>query len=47
MIDFILNVFICVSISIFGISYIFGFLDELTKIEYTRQLCGLVYTSQD
>lgn len=38
MIDFILNVFIVVSISIFGISYIFGFLDELTKIEYTIQL---------
>ena len=37
MIDFILLVFIGVSISVFGISYIFGFLDELTKIEYTIQ----------
>ena len=37
MIDFILLVFIGVSISVFGISYIFGFLDELTKIEYGIQ----------
>ncbi len=35
--DFILHVFIGVSISVFGISYIFGFLDELTKIEYGIQ----------
>lgn len=36
--DFILNIFICVSISIFGVGYLFGLLDELTKIEYTIQL---------
>ena len=35
--DFILQVFIGVSISVFGISYLFGFLDELTKIEYNIQ----------
>lgn len=37
MIDFILLVFIGISISVFGISYIFGILDELTKIEYAIQ----------
>ena len=31
--DFILHVFI----SVFGISYLFGFLDELTKIEHSMQ----------
>ena len=35
--DFILHVFIGVSISVFGISYLFGFLDELTKIEHSTQ----------
>ena len=36
--DFILHVFILhVFISVFGISYLFGFLDELTKIEYAIQ----------
>lgn len=37
MMDFILQIFIGSAISVFGISYIFGFLDELTKIEYTIQ----------
>ncbi len=31
MIDFILLVFIGISISVFGISYIFEFLDEITE----------------
>ena len=36
--DFILHVFILhVFISVFGISYLFGFLDELTKIEHSTQ----------
>ena len=37
MMDFMLQIFIGSAISVFGTSYIFGFLDELTKIEYTIQ----------
>ena len=36
--DFILQIFISSAVSVFGTSYIFGFLDELTKIEYIIDL---------
>lgn len=38
MIDFLLNIFIGSAISTFGICYMFGFLDELTKIKYSIDL---------
>ena len=36
--DFILQIFIGSAIPVFGVSYIFGLLDELTKIEYRIDL---------
>ena len=38
MIDIVIHLFVGIAFSCFGICYLFGFFDELTKLEYSIDL---------